>query len=123
MLMMCGAPVVWRSTFQNTVALSSTEAEYMVLSDSVKEVVWMRLLLKDIGSEQDDGTVIYEDNHEAMALAKNIGYQDRTKHIDIRYHFIREKVASGEVELEYMDTKSQLSHDHTKAYLPRRCTT
>ncbi|KAE9333831.1 hypothetical protein PF008_g14255 [Phytophthora fragariae] len=69
-----GAPVVWRSTFK-TVALSSTEAEYMALSNCVKECVWMRLLLKDIGAEQVGATMIYEDNEGAMALAKNVGYQ------------------------------------------------
>ncbi|KAE9266726.1 hypothetical protein PR003_g32022, partial [Phytophthora rubi] len=52
LLMLCGAPVVWRSTFQKTVALSSTEAEYMALSDCVKECIWMRRLLKDIGAEK-----------------------------------------------------------------------
>ncbi|KAE8955399.1 hypothetical protein PR002_g31791 [Phytophthora rubi] len=67
----CGAPVVWRSTFQKTVALSSTEAEYMALSDCVKECVWMRRLLNDIGAQQVGVTVIYEDNQGAMALAKN----------------------------------------------------
>ncbi|KAE8962079.1 hypothetical protein PR001_g29825, partial [Phytophthora rubi] len=110
----CGAPVMWRSTFQKTVALSSTEAEYMALSDCVKECVWMRRLLKDIGAEQVGATVIYEDNQGAMALAKNVGYQARTKHIDIRYHFIREKVVSNEVELEYVDTKNQLADFMTK---------
>ncbi|GMF58100.1 unnamed protein product [Phytophthora fragariaefolia] len=75
----------------------STEAEYMALSECVKEVVWMRILLKDLGSEQTGGTVVHEDKHGAMALAKNVGYQSRTKHIDIRYHFSREKVATGEV--------------------------
>ncbi|KAE9286444.1 hypothetical protein PF008_g26661 [Phytophthora fragariae] len=105
---------VWRSTFQKTVALSSTEAEYMALSDCVKECVWMRRLLKDIGAEQVGATVIYEDNQGAMALAKNVGYQARTKHIDIRYHFIREKVVSNEVELEYVDTKNQLADFMTK---------
>ncbi|KAE9275735.1 hypothetical protein PR003_g29252 [Phytophthora rubi] len=114
LLMLCGAPVVWRSTFQKTVALSSTEAEYMALSDCVKECIWMRRLLKDIGAEQVGATVIYEDNQGAMALAKNVGYQARTKHIDIRYHFIREKVVSNEVELEYMDTKNQLADFMTK---------
>ncbi|KAE9014124.1 hypothetical protein PR003_g16589 [Phytophthora rubi] len=69
-----GAPVVWRSTFK-TVALSSTEAEYMALSYCVKECVCMRLLLKDIGAEQVGATMIYEDNEGAMALAKNVGYQ------------------------------------------------
>ncbi|KAE8977617.1 hypothetical protein PR002_g24958 [Phytophthora rubi] len=77
---------------QKTVALSSTEAEYMALINCVKECVWMRRLLKDIGAEHVGATVIYEDNQGAMALAKNIGYQAHTKHIDIRYHFIREKV-------------------------------
>lgn len=52
MLMLCGAPVVWRSTFQKTVALSSTEAEYMAVSEYVAEVVRMHYLLKDIGAEQ-----------------------------------------------------------------------
>ncbi|KAG2760206.1 hypothetical protein PC129_g20769 [Phytophthora cactorum] len=87
MLMMCGAPVVWRSSFQKTVALTSTETEYMALSDYVKEMVWIRLLHDLLGQPR------------AMALAKNVGYQARTKHIDIRYHFIHTKAASGEVEL------------------------
>ncbi|GMF60078.1 unnamed protein product [Phytophthora fragariaefolia] len=114
MLMMCGAPVVWRSTFQTTAALSSTEAEYMALSDCVKECIWMRRLLKDMGVDQGGATVTYEDNQGAMALAKNVGYQARTKHIDIRCHFIREKVASNEVELVYVESKNQLADYLTK---------
>ncbi|KAE9248292.1 Retrovirus-related Pol polyprotein from transposon TNT 1-94 [Phytophthora fragariae] len=114
LLMLCGAPVVWRSTFQKTVALSSTEAEYMALSDCVEECVWMRRLLKDIGAEQVGATVINEDNQGAMALAKNVRYQARTKHIDIRYHYIRKKVVSNEVGLEYVDTKNQLADFMTK---------
>ncbi|KAG3014048.1 hypothetical protein PC121_g18974 [Phytophthora cactorum] len=91
-----------------TFALSTTEAEYKALSDCMKEVVWMQLLLKDIVSEQEGGTVVYEDNQGAMVLAENIGYQARNKHVNICYHFIREKVAIGEVELEYVDTNIQL---------------
>ncbi|KAE9056299.1 hypothetical protein PF006_g32719 [Phytophthora fragariae] len=86
----------------------------MALSGCIKECVWMRRLLKDIGAKQVGATVIYEDNQGAMALAKNVGYQARTKHIDIRYHFIREKVVSNEVELEYVDTKNQLADFMTK---------
>ncbi|GMF30481.1 unnamed protein product [Phytophthora lilii] len=74
----------------------------------------MRLLLKDTGAEQVGATVIYKDNHGAMALAKNIGYQARTKHIDTRYHFIREKVTCGDITLEYMATKGQLADYLTK---------
>ncbi|KAE8879052.1 hypothetical protein PF005_g19561 [Phytophthora fragariae] len=90
------------------------EAEYMALSGCVKECVWMRHLLKGIGAEQVGATVIYEDNQGAMALAKNVGYQARTKHIDICYHFIRDKVVSNKVELEYVDTKNQLADFMTK---------
>ncbi|KAG3018868.1 hypothetical protein PC119_g10505 [Phytophthora cactorum] len=73
---------VWRSTFQKPLALRSTEAEYMTLSDCMKEVVRMRLLPEDIGLEQCGGAVIYEDNQRAIALAKNVGYQAHTNHID-----------------------------------------
>ncbi|KAE9063454.1 hypothetical protein PF006_g30942 [Phytophthora fragariae] len=82
---------------------------------TVKAGIAEKFLLKDIGAEQVGATVIYEDNQGAMALAKNVGFQARTKHIDIRYHFIREKVVSNEVELEYMDTKNQLDDFMTKA--------
>ncbi|RAW24370.1 hypothetical protein PC110_g19204 [Phytophthora cactorum] len=114
-LVMCGAPVVWRSSFQKTVALRSTDAEYMALRDIVKEVVWVRLLLKDIGSEQEGGSVIYEDNQGVMTLEMNTGYQACTKHVHIRYQFIREKVASGEVELDDVDIKNQLADYLMKA--------
>ncbi|KAE8903693.1 hypothetical protein PF002_g30419 [Phytophthora fragariae] len=82
---------------------------------TVKAGIAEKFLLKDIAAEQVGATVIYEDNQGAMALAKNVGFQARTKHIDIRYHFIREKVVSNEVELEYMDTKNQLDDFMTKA--------
>ncbi|POM76732.1 Hypothetical protein PHPALM_5984 [Phytophthora palmivora] len=106
MLMMCGAPVVWRSTFQKTVALSSTEAEHMALSECFKEVVWIRRLLKAIGAEQHGPTVIYKDNQECRL--------PRTKHIDIRYYFFCEKIVSGEVELTYEESKNELTDFLTK---------
>jgi hypothetical protein len=109
LLLLCGAPVVWRASLQKTVALSSAEAEYMALSDCVKEVLWMRMLLKDIGSEQLEATTIQEDNQGAIALAKNVGYQARTKHIDIRYHFVREQVVAGTVHLQYVASADQLT--------------
>lgn len=89
---------MWRSTFQKTAALSLTEVKYMVLGDCVKEVVWMCRLLKDIGDEQFDLTVIYEGNQGAM----NVGYQARSRHIDIRFHCIREKFAREEVSKTHL---------------------
>ncbi|OWZ22242.1 polyprotein [Phytophthora megakarya] len=66
----------------------------------------MRYLFKEIGAKQDGLTLIYEDNQGAMTLTKNVGYHARIK--PIRYHFIREKVTTGEVELVYKETEIQL---------------
>jgi hypothetical protein len=114
LLMCCGGPIAWRATFQKTVALSTTEAEYMALCDCVKVCVWMRMLHKNIGLEQLGATPIFEDNQGAIALAKNVGYQARTKHIDIRYHFIREKLKGSEIALEYLESKNQVADFLTK---------
>ncbi|POM64498.1 Retrovirus-related pol Polyprotein [Phytophthora palmivora] len=73
MLMMCGAPVLWRSTFQKAVALSFTEAEYMALSDCIKEVVWMRRLLKDIGAEQHGPTGLSTKTLRFLLMPSNVG--------------------------------------------------
>ena len=73
MVIMGNAPVVFKSKFQRTVALSSAEAEYMALSLCVQEVLWMRAMLKDMGYEQRNATQIWEDNQGAIALAKNAG--------------------------------------------------
>ncbi|KAF1336396.1 Integrase catalytic core protein, partial [Globisporangium splendens] len=110
-----GGPVVFKSRSQKTVALSSAEAEYMALSLCVQEVLWARRLLMDLGMEQVGATVILEDNQGAIALSKNVGYQARTKHIDIRHHFVREKIVSDEVDVQYVETKHQQADILTKA--------
>lgn len=109
------APVVFKSKYQRTVALSSAEAEYMALSLCTQEVLWARAMLKDMGQEQVGGTQIWEDNQGAIALANNAGYHARTKHVDIRHHFIRENVQHGLLKIGYIDTKSQLADMLTKA--------
>jgi hypothetical protein len=115
MVMIGNAPVVFKSKFQRTVALSSAEAEYMALSLCVQEVLWTRAMLTDIGALQRNATTIWEDNQGAIALAQNAGYHARTKHVDIRHHFIRENVERGTVTVEYVDTKNQLADILTKA--------
>lgn len=107
MLKINGGPVAFKSKCQKTVALSSAEAEYMALSLCVQEVLWARRLLKDLGIEQVGATIILEDNQGAIALSKNVGYQAQTKHIDIRHHFVREKIESKEVDVQYIETKHQ----------------
>lgn len=109
-----GGIVTWASKLQPTVALSSVEAEYMALCAAVQEAICLRRLLEDLGQQQESPTTIYEDNQGCIALSKNPVYHKRSKHIDIRYHFTREKVESGEITLEYVATEQQLADILTK---------
>jgi hypothetical protein len=108
------APISWTSKKQQTVALSSTEAEYIALAQATKEAIWLRKLLKDLGQEQINPTIIYEDNKSAIALASNSSHHQRTKHIDVQYHFIREKIQSKEIAILHAATGDQLADAMTK---------
>uniref|UniRef100_A0AAV1UB76 RxLR effector candidate protein n=1 Tax=Peronospora matthiolae TaxID=2874970 RepID=A0AAV1UB76_9STRA len=113
--MMNGECISWKSQKQRTVALSSTEAEYMALSEATKEAVWLKVLLGELGEMTSDEAIkMYEDNQGSIALAKNPEFHKRTKHIDIRYHFVRKRVESGEVVLEYCPTQDMLADMMTK---------
>ncbi|KAE8678885.1 Serine/threonine-protein kinase Nek5 [Hibiscus syriacus] len=91
-----GGPICWKSTVQSVVALSTTEAEYMAAAEAAKEALWLTGLVKELGVQQG-GVQLLCDNQSAIHLAKNQVYRARTKHIDVRFHKIRELVASGEV--------------------------
>ena len=118
LFMLAGGPISWRTRKQNTVALSSTEAEYLSATDSSKQAVYHRNFLQEIGIEQTGPTVIHADNQGAIALSENPCKHERTKHFDIRHHFIREKVQAGEVLLRYCPTNEMVADLLTKA-LPR----
>ncbi|KAG3230861.1 hypothetical protein PI124_g24042 [Phytophthora idaei] len=114
--MMNGGCISWGSKKQRTVALSSTEAEYMALSEATQEAVWLKVFLCELGEMASDEAIkIYEDNQGSIALAKNPEFHKRTKHIDIRYHFVREKVEDSQVVLQYVSTTDMLSDIMTKA--------
>ena len=116
-----GSIVSWASKKQSTVALSSKEAEYMALTQATKEAIWFRRLLQELGFQSQKSaapTLIYEDNQSCIALAKNPVHHARTKHIDIQHHFIREKVESCEIRLEYVPTEEMVADALAKA-LPR----
>ena len=89
---------------QGVVALSTTEAEYIAATEAVKEALWLRGLIGDLGMVQDNVDV-HCDSQSAIHLAKNQVHHGRTKHIDVRFHFIREIIESGEVILKKISTK------------------
>ena len=97
------APVSWKSTLQSTVALSTTEAEYMAISEAVKEAIWLHGLLEDLGVGHKQ-LEVFSDSQSAIHLAKNQVFHARTKHIDVRYHFVREILEEGEILLQKIHT-------------------
>jgi transposase InsO family protein len=109
-----GAPVSWSSHRQDCVSLSSTEAEYVAASAATKTVIWFRQLLDDIGWEQKSPTTLLCDNQGAISLVKNSGHQARTKHIDVKYHHIRNMVKEGVIHIQYIHTSQQLADILTK---------
>ena len=87
----------------------------MALSEATQEAVWLKVFLCELGEMTIDESVkIYEDNQGSIALAKNPEFHKRTKHIDIRYHFVREKVEDGQVNLVYCPTQDMLADMMTK---------
>ena len=106
--------VSWLSKKQATVALSTTEAEYVALSTATQEAIWLRRLLTDVGGPLEEPIVINEDNQGAIAMAKNPVGHARTKHIDIRYHFVREGVQNGAIFLNYVATDEMIADILTK---------
>ena len=88
-------PVSWYSKKQPAVSLSTAEAEYISLSGATQEAVWLRQLLSDFKLHQEAPTVIKEDNQGTIAIARNLVSYSRTKHIDIKYHYILETILDG----------------------------
>jgi hypothetical protein len=115
---LCSAPVSWLSKGQATVALSSTEAEYMAVSEAVREVSWLRQLLSDLKCVQHEPTVIWEDNLQTILLASDPLHHARNKHIDVRHHYVRDKVTDGQVVLRHCPTGEMVADMFTKP-LPR----
>jgi len=112
---LANGPISWRSKEQKTVALSTAEAEYMALSAATQEALHLRQILPFLQIDISSATVIYEDNDSALKLAQNPVHQERTRHINIRYHFIRENIVSKEIMVERVVSKQNLADLLTKA--------
>ena len=105
--------VAWVSKKQNFVSLSTAEAEYIATGSCCSHFLWMKKLLSDYGITQDT-MVVYYDNSSAIDIRKNLGQHSKTKHIEIRYHFIRDLVERKIVSLEYIPTERQNADIFTK---------
>lgn len=116
--LLSGGAIVWDSRKQRTVALSTTEAEYMAMADAAKEIVHLRRFLLELETSEAKSIKLYVDNMSAQKLAVNPVHHSRTKHIDVRHHFIREVVKSGQVELEHVESGKMLADVLTK-FLPK----
>ena len=115
MLISGGAAVSWGSKQQDVVALSSTEAEYMALTHAAQEALYLAYLQAELEIEgAGEGVLLLCDNQSSMKIAQNPVFHKRSKHIAIRYHFIQEKVESGEVVLQFFGTKLMAADQLTK---------
>jgi hypothetical protein len=110
-----GSRISWGSTRQSTVATSTCEAEYMALTEATKEVIWLCRMLEEMNVKVTKPITLCCDNQGALALAANPGRHKRTKHIDIRYHYIRECVELELVVLKHVGTNDQAADALTKA--------
>jgi len=120
-ILFANCPVLWVSKLQTEVALSTTEAEYIALSQAMRDIIPMRALLSELttltrltlGSTTTYST-IFEDNKGCVELANTPKMRPRTKHIALKYHHFRSHVASGDIKVRWIDTKHQLADIFTK---------
>ncbi|KAG5869020.1 hypothetical protein JTB14_025909 [Gonioctena quinquepunctata] len=112
---LCNGAVTWSSKRQHAVTLSTTEAEYVAACHATKEAIWIRRLMNDIGESVSMATPLNNDNQSAIKLIHNPEFHNRTKHVDIQFHFVREKFQDGEIEPVYVSTKLQEADLLTKA--------
>jgi hypothetical protein len=110
--------ISWRSKKQTLTARSSTEAEYRALADTTSEILWLRWLLADLETSQSSPTDLYCDNRSVIQIAHNDVFHERTKHIEIDCHFIRQHLLRGELHLISIGTLDQLADLLTKPHSP-----
>jgi len=107
--------VTWASQKQKIVALSSCEAEYVAAAGAACQGIWLSRLVADMLRTKVTTVKLLMDNMSAIALSKNPVHHDRSKHIDTKYHFLRECVEDGKVEVDHVGTAEQLADIFTKA--------
>jgi len=110
-----GRAVSWSSKCQEIVLLSTTESEYVAVTHGGKEGLWLHSLLSEVFGTLKSPTTLFSDNQAAIALTHDHQYHSRTKHIDVRYHWIRWVVEEGSLHLVYCPTDNMVADALTKA--------
>ncbi len=113
-IIFAGFALLYRSHRQHAVATSSSQAEYQASSEVAKEIIWLRVLLQELGRNIDSPTTLYGDNQGAIALALNPEFHSRTKHIRIQYHFVRQCIDEKEIMILYLPTELMIADIFTK---------
>ena len=111
----CSASIATKSKKAKCMAISSTEAEYLALCEAAKLVAWARQLLSELGYPQSAPTVVYEDNQSTIRMVNNGNDKGRTKHIDVRFHYVREMIENKQIVVQYKPTKEMVADILTKA--------
>jgi hypothetical protein len=109
------AMVSWCSRKQSSVVLNTAEAEYIALSVAVREAVWLCKLLTDLFDHEMDLTFIHCDNQTCVKLSENLVFHDKSKHIEIKYHYIKDMVQRKAVHVQYLPTHEQIADIFTKS--------
>ena len=110
--------ISWQSKKQTTVALSSTEAEYMAICEVTKEIMWMKMILEELQLTVSSPSIIYVDNQSAIKISENDIAHDRTKHIDIKHYFVKDAIEKRIIKLQWISTDQQLADIFTKPLQP-----
>uniref|UniRef100_A0A2N9GZA0 Reverse transcriptase Ty1/copia-type domain-containing protein n=1 Tax=Fagus sylvatica TaxID=28930 RepID=A0A2N9GZA0_FAGSY len=113
-------PITWSAKKQATVSRSSTESEYRALASAAAKVCWLRTLLKDLGIYLSQPPILWCDNVSALAIASNPVFHARTKHIEVDFHFIRERVLRKDLVVKFVSTIDQLANIFTKSLPTQR---
>ena len=103
------SPITWSAKKQPTVSRSSTEAEYRSLAITTAELYWLRMLLKDLGVYLYHPPILWCDNVSALALASNPIFHAHSKHVEVDYYFVREKLLNKDLVVKYISTSDQLA--------------
>jgi hypothetical protein len=114
-VMMCGGAINWSSRKQYNIAQSTVEAEFNAMTEAVKDVLWWRVFLAEIGHDMGEPTIVFCDNKGAVDLTANPAHHDKTKHFAIRQAFVRHHVVDRDIEVDHIATERNVADILTKA--------